>query len=474
MAISFNDIPNNLRVPLTYIEFDNTKAVSGTPAMPYKILLLGQSTLGSHSWSEPKRFTRLEAADAECGEGSQLALMLRAALSVAPNVEVWGCAVQGLPERPPYIHSIKFAGTATEDGNISITIGTETKTVWVANGDDAQTVAALVANAVESIAQCPVFVMVDDDTVNISPKWIDLTSLELVVAASTDIDGLTLTASTNTAPNANSDVQDAIDVMGDDWWNMIVCPWSDDDNMQAIKTEMLSRFGPMRMADGVVFTASNDTPTTNDFLRTHLDTTNCASLSFVVAATNAAVAAKSLSIDPARPLQTLALPGIKAAGLASRDLKAERNIKLHEGVSTTFVDAGGNVCIERQITTYTTNALGAEDPSYLDVNTLATLAYLRYSTRTRINLRFPRHKLADDGTIVAPGQAMVTPSIIKAELVALAGEWAEMGLIEDLAGFKDSLIVERNANDRNRVDVLASPNLVNQLRIFAEQIQFIL
>lgn len=29
MSISFNNIPSALRVPLTYIEFDNTKAVSG-------------------------------------------------------------------------------------------------------------------------------------------------------------------------------------------------------------------------------------------------------------------------------------------------------------------------------------------------------------------------------------------------------------------------------------------------------------
>ncbi|MFT4466133.1 MAG: phage tail sheath C-terminal domain-containing protein [Sodalis sp. (in: enterobacteria)] len=47
-------------------------------------------------------------------------------------------------------------------------------------------------------------------------------------------------------------------------------------------------------------------------------------------------------------------------------------------------------------------------------------------------------------------------------------------MIENFDSFHDSLIVERNKNDRNRVDVLCKPDVINQLRIFAEQIQFIL
>ncbi|WP_227718402.1 hypothetical protein [Pasteurella multocida] len=41
MAISFNHIPSAIRVPLTYIEFDNSKAVSGTPSALQKVLMLG-------------------------------------------------------------------------------------------------------------------------------------------------------------------------------------------------------------------------------------------------------------------------------------------------------------------------------------------------------------------------------------------------------------------------------------------------
>ena len=43
MAVSFNAIPADIRVPLTYIEFDNSGAVSGTPVMEWRVLLLGQA-----------------------------------------------------------------------------------------------------------------------------------------------------------------------------------------------------------------------------------------------------------------------------------------------------------------------------------------------------------------------------------------------------------------------------------------------
>ncbi|MDI8751883.1 phage tail protein, partial [Salmonella enterica subsp. enterica serovar Montevideo] len=83
---------------------------------------------------------------------------------------------------------------------------------------------------------------------------------------------------------------------------------------------------------------------------------------------------------------------------------------------------GGEMQIERMITMYRTNKYGDSDPSYLNVNTIATLSYLRYSLRTRITQKFPNYKLASDGTRFATGQAVVTPSVIKTELLALFEE----------------------------------------------------
>ena len=147
---------------------------------------------------------------------------------------------------------------------------------------------------------------------------------------------------------------------------------------------------------------------------------------------------------------------------------------LYDGVSTTTVDADGRIIIERLITTYKTTPIGAADISYLDVNTPLTLGYLRATFRNRFLRKFPRHKLADDGTRYGPGQAVVTPKVAKAECIAIFREWEDAGLVEGIDQFKTDLIVERNANDPNRLDILLPPDLVNQLRVTGVKIGFLL
>jgi hypothetical protein len=100
------------------------------------------------------------------------------------------------------------------------------------------------------------------------------------------------------------------------------------------------------------------------------------------------------------------------------------------------------------------------------VTTLAALAKLLRNQKQAITSKFPRHKLANDGTKVGPGQAIVTPGIIKSELIAQYQRDMYDGLVEDMSNFKRNLLVERDPNDSNRVNVLYPPDLINQLRIF--------
>src|SRR6185295_5911098 len=92
--------------------------------------------------------------------------------------------------------------------------------------------------------------------------------------------------------------------------------------------------------------------------------------------------------------------------------------------------------------------------------------------RQAITSKFPRHKLANDGTRFGAGQAIVTPKSIKAELVAQYRIDEFNGLVEDGANFKDNLIVERDPNDPTRLNVQYPPDLINGLRLFAVLTQF--
>lgn len=96
---------------------------------------------------------------------------------------------------------------------------------------------------------------------------------------------------------------------------------------------------------------------------------------------------------------------------------------------------------------------------------------IRY-LRSIITSKYARHKLASDGTRFGAGQAIVTPNVIRGELIAAYGALERDGIVENTELFKQNLVVERDPNNPNRLNVLFPPDLVNQLRVFALLYQF--
>lgn len=194
--------------------------------------------------------------------------------------------------------------------------------------------------------------------------------------------------------------------------------------------------------------------------------------SYEWAACYTAKAARALINDPARPLQTLHLEGCVPAPFHDRFNLGELNALATSGVATQRTLSDNVPMISRETTTYQLNLYGYGDDAFELVTTLATLAKLIRNQRYAITSKFGRHKLANDGTRFGAGQAIVTPKIIKAELVSQYRADEFVGLVEDAENFKANLIVERDPNDPNRLNVLYPPDLVNQLRIFAVLNQF--
>ena len=145
---------------------------------------------------------------------------------------------------------------------------------------------------------------------------------------------------------------------------------------------------------------------------------------------------------------------------------------LSNGIALPQVGRDGSVAIMRCVTTYQGNRYGTPDQSYLDYETLATLAEITRRLKAATTQKFPRAKLADDGTRFGPGQPVVTPSIYKAEIIAQYRQMEFDGLVEDADAMAKATIVERNARDPSRLDVLWAPYLISGLRIVALLNQF--
>ena len=164
--------------------------------------------------------------------------------------------------------------------------------------------------------------------------------------------------------------------------------------------------------------------------------------------------------------------GVLAPPLASRFPLALRNTLLYDGMSTYTVDQGGAVAIENLITTYQRNALGQADNSYLEVETLFTLMFVLRALASVVRTKYARVKLAADGTRLRPGSGVVTPSLIKADIIAQYRELEFEGYVQNSQAFAAAIQVTKNAQNPNRVDVVWPGTLINQVRVFALLAQF--
>lgn len=486
MTISFAQIPVTIRTPGQYVEFDNSLANKGLVRDMIRVLLFGQPlSTGTASPLVPVRVLSADHAVALFGRGSMLAAMAAAFKKANEDSDLWAVPVVDNIAGQAATGTVTIAGSATAAGTLLLYVGGTKVQTAVAVGASASTVAADLADAVNALPDLPVTAAATAAVVTITArhKGEAMNALDLRTTywqGDSVPKGITATIAPMSGGSGNPDVGDALAALGDVQYHHMITAWTDTANLAALEAELEDRWSATRQIEGQAWAALAGTHAAlstigsgrNSEVLSIMGAQQSPTPPWIWASVYGAVAAYQLGIDPARPLQTLELPGLLAPQEPDRFTRAERNLLLYDGISTFLVAVDGAVSIERAITTYQLNSYGLPDPSYLDVETLATLSVLRSTLRARISQKFPRHKLADDGTRFGAGQAIVTPSIIRAELIALARAWEERGWVEQVDAFKDQLVVERNADDPTRVDVVLPPDLVNQLRVFAALVQF--
>lgn len=485
--MNFQHIPDALRVPLFYAEVDNSHASVFSVNQP--TLLIGQMfETGTATLHSPILINRADEAATAFGRGSLLHQMVQAYRSRDSFGEVWCLPVADAKAGIKATGTITFSGTIEATGTVQRLIGGQVVRISVIREDTAATIAQAFAEAVNANTDVPVTASAEDQTVTLTAYHageigndIDIRCVPIAGGKASDPSGITVSVATMAGGQNNPDLSNAIAGIGDETYDFIVCPYSDRANLDALKTFMddaTGRWSWARQVYGHVFSIRRGTVAQLDTFGATLNSQHMtvfglepvAALPWEVISRITAEAAKSLRNDPGRPLQSLPLD-VAAADPEKRFTLQERQVLLTSGVATLYAAAGA-LHIERAITTYQVNAYQQPDTSYLDVNTLYSIAHILRFLKQRITSKYGRHKLADDGTRFGSGQAIVTPKIIRAELIAAYGELERDGLVENAQAFKENLIVTRNAHNPNRLDVLLPPDLVNQLRVFAVLTQF--
>lgn len=514
--ITFNNIPTTVRTPNAFVEIDNSRALKGLLQNPHKVLILGQKhSEGTVDLDVLMAISRDNLADGYFGAGSILARMCNTFKNNNPNTELYamalGSGIAGTAASCTIVLSgAVYSNAVSCNGTWYLMINGEEVQVAITSGMSAASIATAVVAAINSNSNLPVRAAVTGsglanvtisaicsgtlgNYINIRENYYEGQSIPLHFVSGS-IGPLTVGSgglasriffSVMAGGATNPDLGDAWAVIDNEQFHYIIQPYIEAANLIEIEDELADRFLPLNDLQGHGFGAvrvsaiasatalGNSRNSPHNTIIAAIDAPQCPE---EWAAAVGAVAAWNLNIDPARPLHFLKLKGLLPPPIDKRFTRAERDILLYDGIATWVVDTGGNVLLERCITTYQTNALGILDPSYLDIQTLATLGEIRYQYKARMVNRFiiPRFKLADDTFPVQPGSYVATPRTVKQETIALFTLLRDRGLIENLDDFIDNIVVERDISDRNRVNVLLPANLINQFRVLSAQLQFIL
>ena len=491
MSVGFSYIPSDLKVPLFYAEVDNSMANSGAGAA-LRRLIVGQ--VNDDADSPEVGGLVLVSRQAEvveiAGAGSMLAAMFAAHRDVDVAGEVW-CLPVKVSEGVAAAGTVTVTGTVSTPGLVNLYVGGVRVRTTVTATMSADAVATAVAASVNAVLDLPVKAVAAAGVVTLTAKFsgvlgndlrLELNRLGRANGEETPA-GLTLVATPMTGGVGSPDMAPVLAALGDEGFEFIAQPWTDTATLDAWKDvmdESAGRWSWAKQLYGHVYSAKRGTlgqlvaagRLRNDPHMTVLGfETGVPQPVWLMAAQVAARTAVFISADPARPTQTGTLPAIDPAKASERFMLTERQSLLSNGIATAYYE-GGYMRIQRAITTYQRNAYGQADDSYLDSEPLHQSAHVIRYLQGIITSKYGRHKLANDGTAFGPGQAIVTPLVIRGELVAAYRSLEALGIVENTEAFKANLVVERDATNPNRLNVLYPPDLVNQLRVFALLYQF--
>ncbi|MGS1116873.1 phage tail sheath subtilisin-like domain-containing protein [Castellaniella sp. UC4442_H9] len=488
MAVSMNQIPADIRVPLFYAEMDNSQANSG--ATQLRRLLIGVANDDVTVASGIVLPASSDEVAVLAGTGSVLHEMHKAHRAIDVMGETWVLPVK-IAAGAKASGKVTLAGTASAGGALNVYVGDAKVAVSVAQGDAAADVAAALAAAVGAAGLC-VSASANAGEVTLTTRFSGVIGNDLRIAVNlrgaaggeTLPAGITAAVTQMAGGTGVPDLDTALAALGDAPFEFIVHPFSDSGALASLKSLMddtSGRWAWSKKIYGHVYGAKRGT--LGDLVAFGRGATNDPHGTVAAAepevpttvwkwvASFAARQAVFISADPARPTQTGAMGAAMPAPEGKRFGLTENNSLLWAGVATTYYE-GGSVRIQRAVTLYQKNDFGLPDDSYLDSETMHQSAAILRRLESIITSKFARHKLADDGTRFGPGQAIVTPKTIRGELIAEYARMETVGLVENAALFAKYLIVERDATNANRVNVLFPPDYVNQLRIVALRNEF--
>lgn len=488
--VAFNRIPSGIRVPLFYAEVNSGQSYFAGNS---KLLLIGQKLAAGTAAADTPVQVSSDNIATLFGNGSMLVDMIRVARRNNPLGEIWALPLADTGAAQTF--TVTLSGTLTP-GLMVLYIAGQRVAVSITSADTLTTAAAALVSAI-----------------NAGYRWFDGSSYLHPVTAANVAGVITLTArhqgvvgasigiekdrvgdegpnvsnitiANGTAGSGQPTLTTGLAALGSQEFDMIAMPYADATSLNALRdflSDTGGRWDPMQGLYGGCFTASAGNLAAQTTLGSGRNDPNMhimgyqgsPSPTWVWAAALGAQAQlhKNLgaplseAVEISRPMHTLELAGVYAPKDISKQWAlSDRQSLYYAGISGYAVSPDGRVLIDRVVSTYRTNASGAADTTWLDVETRFQTAYALRYLKSIVTQTYARVALAADN----PGniQGLVTPTDIKSTIIHAYAALVGAGVMKNRQTFADNLIVEQAA-DPNRVNAYLPLDVVNQLRIFA-------
>ncbi len=486
-VINFNEIPNNIEVPGTYVEIHPNYSQSGLTAYTAKALIIGQM-LAAGTAQPNVAYPLYAVAQAEnlFGVGSIAAQMAAAFIAANPYIAVDIMGVADAVGAAKASQTLTVAGAATAAGTLAVYVQGVRVPVAVNAGDTAAVVAGNLLTALQGTQGL-------ESSASDLGAVITLTalhggtlgnSLDLRVnyqPGDTTPAGLTVAITAMAGGATDPSVGAALNTIAASWYSDIVMCWVDATNVGLLEAALESRYNAMSKLDahaygalGMTYGAGLANQTTlNSRFRSVLLMQNPPQPAWMWAASFAGVCSYYMAQDPSRQLRGLAMPGMLAPARADRFDWTERNLLLADGISTFDVEIDGTVALEKVVTEHLTDAGGVPTVAWHDIMAPKVASRIRYDWISYMALVYPRNKLADDNTVAAEyDTGVATPRRVKNSWAGRSMLYEQYGWIENSQASAQQSYFVRDLTSRNRLNCRLQYTRIGNLMVEAVSLEF--
>ncbi|PKL40751.1 MAG: hypothetical protein CVV44_03855 [Spirochaetae bacterium HGW-Spirochaetae-1] len=503
MTINFNEVAQSVRASNLFIEMAGQRRSFAGLFISPKVGLIGcydpaKTAVVDY---EPVKVSSKEKVGELFGFGSHIH---RQALAM-PDAVFDSCEVYAFPvpdnaSAVDATETITFTGASTSAGTLYFSIGGVLVSVAVASGADVATIAAALVSAITAKRDIAVTAANTSGVVTLTAKTSGTPGNEILVVQNPSGDvqeadapsGVTVAIENSDGyldgGTGAPDIEDVFfnadgtDKLGDRWYTIFTCPFTDSTNLGYIEAA-----GDMRAAAGVhrhfgayaayvqkTYDEALAIPATiNKKWIGDVWDSRCYAPAFEFGAALVGRIAYEQLLAPNRPYKQTSV-GLACDGSQGDLGSAKLDALFRAGMGYCTVSSDGTMYFGDIPLTYRTTPLGAATEEWFDAVSLHLKQAKAYSIEQLfISEPYTRGVVVDDEAVTAYEWA-ISPKTIIADMAKLIDElWARFAWTKNAEKVIEGLTAEINEANNSRIDAQVTDDPAQALRIIAMKYAFL-